>query len=346
MLPITALFVAIHIAPAGPGLEYRQPQLAASEHIAGLTFGSGNAVYFSSSMDRGKTWTAPVKVAESGVMSLGRHRGPRIAITPQAIVISAVVGRAGKGADGDVIAWRSTDSGKTWSRGVIVNDVPAAAREGLHAMASGGGLLFASWLDLRSKGTKLYGAVSRDGGATWSRNTLVYASPDGKICECCHPSAVVASDGVIHAMWRNNLGGNRDMYTAKSSDGGETWSAAEKQGAGTWLLNACPMDGGGIGLAGGKIVSAWRRGSDIYLSGDAGSETKLEAGKDPALTVSGAGSYVVWASEGAIHARVPGKSSPLTLGQGAFPQVTAVPGGPVLAAWEGGGVIEIRELGR
>ncbi|MBI1791756.1 MAG: exo-alpha-sialidase, partial [Acidobacteria bacterium] len=261
MLHLTALLLAVHIAPGGANLEYRQPQLAADSRMVALTFGSGHAVYFAASFDQGKTFSAPVKVAEAGKMALGRHRGPRIALTPSSIVISAVVGEKGGGADGDVLAWRSIDGGKSWSAGVPVNDVPAAAREGLHAMAAGGGVVFATWLDLRSKGTRLYGAHSKDGGATWSANVLVYESPEGKICECCHPSAMVDSKGVIYAMWRNNLAGSRDMYVARSTDGGHTFSRAEKAGTGTWVLNACPMDGGGLALGpDGKVVSAWRRG--------------------------------------------------------------------------------------
>ena len=46
--------------------------------------------------------------------------------------------------------------------------VADAAREGLHAMAGSGKILYASWLDLRGKGTTLYGAISRDAASTSS----------------------------------------------------------------------------------------------------------------------------------------------------------------------------------
>jgi hypothetical protein len=45
--------------------------------------------------------------------TLGMRRGPRIAVAPGAIVISAVVGEKGRGADGDLIAWRSVDGGRS-----------------------------------------------------------------------------------------------------------------------------------------------------------------------------------------------------------------------------------------
>src|SRR2546426_12346557 len=175
MLPLISLLLAVHIAPHGAQIEYRQPQLAATADMVAVTFGADKSIYFSASRDRGQTFSTPVKVAETPMLALGRHRGPRVAITPPAIVISAMVGtKMPPGSDGDLKAWRSTDGGATWSDGVSINDVPASAREGLHSMAAGGnGLLFATWLDLRSKGTRLYGASSKD-GATWSKNVLVY----------------------------------------------------------------------------------------------------------------------------------------------------------------------------
>src|SRR5713226_10590740 len=143
MLPLVSLLLAVHIAPSGAQIEYRQPQLAATADMVAVTFGADKSIYFSASLDRGRTFSAPVKVAEAPMLSLGRHRGPRVAITPSAIVISAVGGtKMPPGADGDLKAWRSTDGGKTWSGSVVINDAPASAREGLHSMVAGGGLLF------------------------------------------------------------------------------------------------------------------------------------------------------------------------------------------------------------
>src|SRR4051794_16720068 len=134
---IALLFLAYNLVPSLPTVDYRQPQLAAGQGIVGVTFGSTNTVYFSYSANNGGTFSPPVKVSDAPNLALGRHRGPRIAITPTAIVISAIVGEKGGGKDGDLVAWRSTDKGRTWSQPVVINDVPAAAREGLHAMAAG-----------------------------------------------------------------------------------------------------------------------------------------------------------------------------------------------------------------
>ena len=116
------------------------------------------------------------------------------------LVITAIGGEE-KGKNVDLLAWRSADNGKTWSEGIRINDVPAAAREGLHGLAAGqNGTLWTVWLDLREKGMRLMGSLSRDAGKTWSPNQLVYASPDGHICECCHPTAYVGPKGELYAI--------------------------------------------------------------------------------------------------------------------------------------------------
>ena len=53
------------------------------------------------------------------------RRGPRIVATQQGIVITAIGGAQGKGKDGDVLAYRSTDKGRTWNGPVKVNDAEA-----------------------------------------------------------------------------------------------------------------------------------------------------------------------------------------------------------------------------
>ena len=47
-------------------------------------------------------------------------------------------------------------------------------------------------------------------------NQKIYESPDGHICECCHPTAYIGPQGELYAMWRNWVSGSRDMYYAVS----------------------------------------------------------------------------------------------------------------------------------
>jgi photosystem II stability/assembly factor-like uncharacterized protein len=344
---VAVLLFALRIGPELPDVQFRQPQLATDGRTVALAFGAGDAVYFARSSDHGQTFSKPVLIAKSGKLSLGMHRGPRLAITPQAIVVSAIVGEQGRGQDGDLLAWRSTDGGETWSQAVKVNDVPGSAREGLHAMAYGGGVLYSTWLDLRAKGMQLYGAVSKDGGKTWAKNALVYKSPSGAICTCCHPSVTVDSNGVISVMFRNSLEGARDMYILRSRDGGSTFTAAEKLGRGTWPLNACPMDGGGLAMNDkGEVSTAWRREKQIYFAAPGQPERLLGAGKDPAVAVTPRGTYVAWTgSTGGVKALVPGRPQPIELAaEGGYAQLLVLPAGKVLAAWENKGSLSVEVL--
>lgn len=317
--------------PAGP--IWRQPQLAMSGTTAVVAFGAANDVYAAVSSDSGTTFGKPVKVGSGGVASLGRHRGPRVVMTGSTIVIAAIAGAKGKGLDGELFVWRSTDLGKTWSKPQKVNDVPGAAREGLHALAAGtNGMLFATWLDLRKKGMRLAGSISKDGGATWSPNFFVYESPDGHVCECCHPSAAIAPDGAIHVMFRNWLGGSRDMWHGVSKDGGKTFFS-HVVGQGTWKLNACPMDGGGLAIkADGSVVTSWRRESQIFYTNGPKFEAPGWAGKDSALALDKDGHPVIAWTEGMKVVAFDGTKRDLAP-HGAFPSLAAS-GGVVLAAWE------------
>src|SRR6266542_4335057 len=38
--------------------------------------------------------------------------------------------------------------------------------------------------------------VSADGGKTWSKNKIIYQSPDGSVCECCKPSVAFGENGI------------------------------------------------------------------------------------------------------------------------------------------------------
>jgi len=329
------------VAADGPDRAARQPQVAVDE--AGrvfVAFGVGDTIRCAASADGGRTFEART-VGSAGVLALGMRRGPRIAAAGKTVVVTAVCGTEGKGRDGDLLAWRSADAGRTWAGPARVNSIAGSAREGLHGMAGGpGGAVFCTWLDLRDKGSQIYGARSRDGGATWEPDRLIYRAPGGKVCECCHPSAALAPDGTVCVMWRNQLEGARDLYLARSADGGRSFGPAEKLGRGTWLLNACPMDGGAVAVGpDGAVESAWTRAGAVYLARPGAAEHRLGPGVQGWIAAGPGGPFVVWLAgrPGRLLAQLPGRPRPATLAEDAAdPAVAAGPGGrgPVVAVWE------------
>ncbi len=335
MLPIVALFL-LDWKPAAPDMPLRQPQLAVRDAFVALSYGAGREIWTAASSDGGVHFGKAVRVARVETLPLGRHRGPRVTVTNGVIVVTAVADK------GDLLSWRSADGGKSWGKGRRVNDVPGAAREGLHALASDAkGRVFAAWLDLRRAGTRLYGAFSLNAGVSWSPNVLIYESPDGTICECCHPSAEIAEDGTVWLMWRNNLAGARDLYVTRSRDGLH-FAPAKKTGNGTWTLNACPMDGGGLATSNQRVVTAWRRESSIYFNEPGKPELRVGGGRDVTLTAARGRATAAWTEGPALRLWHEGASAPETLAEhGAAPALAALFDGTVLAAWEeqDGGIV-------
>jgi hypothetical protein len=338
------LLAAIQFAPSSPETPNRQPQLASHGRRVGVVYGAGQTIYFAESLDAGRSFGTPVAVPARGQLALGMHRGPRLAYTREGVVVSAIVGEQGKGRDGDLLAWRSADGGRTWSEPVRVNDVAGAAREGLHAMTSDGeGALLAAWLDLRKEGMRVFAATSTDGGARWSVNRFVYESPSGSVCTCCHPSVAIDAAGGLFVMFRNALAGSRDLYLARSTDGGRTFEPARKLGAGTWKLEACPMDGGALAIdAAGRVTTVWRREETLYATEAAGPERMLAPGRNAAAAATRSGTHVVWTDGKAVMRKRPSAAAPEMIApDGGFPAITAAGDGVVLA-WEANGTIVVQ----
>ncbi|MDB6057531.1 MAG: hypothetical protein JWO95_1375 [Verrucomicrobiales bacterium] len=311
----------------------KQPQVAVTvSNVGFVAFGKGNSIYVARSTNSATSFEPPQLVSTVPKLALGMRRGPRIVSTANAIAISAI-----SHDDGNLYCWVSNDDGVHWTKGARVNDGSGAAREGLHAMAAHGNTVAMAWLDLRSGKTDLRGAVSKDSGATWSTNFVIYQSPDGHICECCHPNIAFGPDGKLFVVWRNWLNRSRDLYLAESNDL-EHFGAAEKLGTGSWPLNACPMDGGGLAInTNGAPVTVWRRGTEILSSGNGTAEQSVASeSSQPCLAITAAGTNVVWHTHGGLMLRTPHQQSPFQFAaSGKFPSISAL-GDKVIVVWETG----------
>ena len=328
--------LTINLPPVSPTVPNRQPQLASAPGTVALVFGSGESIWLARSTDDGATFSAPAKVAELPKLMLGRHRGPRVAITGGTMLISAIASTPG-----DLMLWRSTDGGRTWKAPGVVNDQPASAREGLHALAADKtGHVAIAWLDDRGgKGKRLYAAFSNDAGASWGPNVMLYQSPSGSICECCHPSLAAMGDGRFAVMFRNSLEGNRDLYVMQVRDG-DRIGGLERQGNFSWKLEACPMDGGGIAVREGRAGSAFRREKDIYIAEPGKPERRVGTGQDVAFGANNQGWYAIWSSPRGIEMMLPNAAEVTHISEsGTFPSLVTTAGGGMLAAWEENGSI-------
>jgi hypothetical protein len=305
-----------------------------------LTFGSETSIFHTISTDQGKTFREPTLVAKPTKLALGMRRGPRIASADNHLLISAVTGELGGGKDGDLVLWRSSDAGKTWTGPQTINDQAASAREGLHAIVANEKRADCVWLDLRNMRTELWHSTSTDQGATWSKNALVYRSPDKSICQCCHPSLCYDSEGQLIVMWRNSIENRRDMYFSNQQKDG-SFSEAVKLGTGTWEINACPMDGGSCVLdAAGKLATVWRRDGELLMTNaDPARELALGPGLQPVIAATSKGIYTAWISKrpGDLLLLNPTQKKPQKFADRANDPVLAgsvKPGSPLVLAWE------------
>lgn len=329
------LFLAAASAAAAELRDAAQPQLAAS--ASGrifVAFGRGQEVHVARSDDQGATFAAPVRVAALPSLMLGRRRGPRLAVHGDRVTVVVMAG--------EFLAFQSKDAGKTWTGPALINDKAHSAREGLGNVAvAPDGRLFAVWLDDRAGPKQLYGAESADGGATWSANQLIYRRPAGAICECCHPSVLFNARGDLTVMWRNAIEGARDLWLATRAAGTGEFGPAAKLGAGTWMLKACPMDGGAIVDDRSQLASVWQRDGSVYFCAEGGAEKLLGAGTQPVASATAAHAFAVW-QQGAdlVSAswRDAAPAAPRVVARGArFPSLTALPGtGRAVLAYEHG----------
>jgi hypothetical protein len=269
--------------PSGGLKSALQPQVAVdSSGKTYVVFGEkeSGSIFCSTAENIERGFSEPVRVAALPKLALGMRRGPRISVAKQGITVAAISHE-----DGNLYTWFSSDSGKSWTASDPVNTAKRSAGEGLHDLASNAdGKTFVTWLDHRNKGTELWGALSENGGKTWGKDFLVYASPDGHICECCHPTAQVDAKGKLWVMWRNWKDGARDMWLASSDNNGKNFRP-EKLGQGTWNLNACPMDGGDFAFtSSGELLSVWRREARLYSASPLQTEQLVSStGKVPVI---------------------------------------------------------------
>lgn len=298
-------------------------------HNVHIVYGTGDSIMYLSSTNQGKSFSSPALVAVLSKVFATAMRGPQIASTSNGIVITANT------SDGNLYAYHKRSAGR-WSKATKVNDVNDVSKEALMSLSADGLNAFAVWLDTRgnnSKGQRLYGAQSKDGGITWSNNILVYSSPENSICECCKPSVVVKGNKVF-AMFRNWLNGNRDLYLTTSLDNGKTFDQPQKLGQGSWKLKGCPMDGGGLTInKNGTPETVWRRESKIYTATPGLAEKEIGEGRNCSIeTVNGKNIYI-WTKDGDVVLMKP-KGQKVVLGKGSQPLVKALNNNRIICVWE------------
>lgn len=259
----------------------KQPEVSVdSKGVVRVVFGRNDSIFYSVSIDKGNKFSKPVLAAFIPEMHLGATRGPQIATSTNYSVITAI------DKQGSIHCFLLNHNDGKWIDKGVVNDKQGSAPEGLMGIAADDkDNFYAVWLDIRlKKKNNIYLSSLSASSRKWSSNKLVYRSPDGHTCECCKPNVAVKGTHVA-IMFRNWLNGSRDMYAIQSSDKGKTFGNAEKLGNGTWKLDGCPMDGGGITIDENNVVhTTWQREGIVYYSKPNSAEVQTGKGRSSGIT--------------------------------------------------------------
>jgi len=195
------------------------------------TIGTDPDILVARSSDDGATWTAPQPLNANAATDSGSDGYPPVvkndgsgvwlAIWPSDDSLGGTVG-----GDLDLFVSRSTDQGATWSGPVVLD--PQAASDAVDdreiSLAFGGGVYGAIWQSSDGADQEIKFSRSTDGGESWSPPQALTANS----WDDTRP--VLATDGQDRwvAVWESNegiVGGEGDLLTSRSSNGGVTWTS-------------------------------------------------------------------------------------------------------------------------
>lgn len=309
-----------------------QPQVSAdASGTIRIVFGEGDKIFCATSVDKGASFSSPILVAEVPSMHLGMARGPQLATSIHYSVITAI------DKSGDIHWFRLDHASGKWKTMGILNDLKGSSPEGLMGItADKSDHFYAVWLDIRTgKHNQVYFDDIKGKAEHWSKNRLIYQSPDGHVCECCKPNIAV-NETKVAVMFRNWLKGSRDLYVLKSSNSGVSFSTAEKLGMDTWKLNGCPMDGGGVVMdQGGAVIStSWQRKGVVYYCKPGMPEVNIGEGRNSTLAGSGDQQVISFQTRDTVKmVTMPDKKTSI-VGKGSFLKSVNLSNNKIFCVWE------------
>ena len=317
--------------PKNLAVSGQQPNLAIdTKGTIRMVYGDGEKIYCMTSTDNGANFSKPLLVASLTGMHLGNTRGPQIASSTTASIIAAM------DKDGNIHTYRLEHAKNNWKKAANINDLAKSAPEGLMGLtADRNNNFYAVWLDLRAdKMNNIYFSGLLAKNMKWSKNKLVYRSPEGHTCECCRPNINVKNNKLV-ITFRNWLSGSRDIYYSSSTDMGKTFARVAKAGIGTWKLNACPMDGGGVSIGEDGLVStAWQRAGEIFYAKGNKIERSVGFGRSVSLAQNKNNSLIAWQEKDEIKLTNLDKGTTSIIGKGNHPRIYILGNGKSLCVWE------------
>lgn len=206
------------------------PDLAADQngrlYVAwATTFASPNYLGLARSSDAGISWITSTDAIITSTLGVGQ---PALAVDVTGTLHLAweEITSASPDPDGRHACYaRSSNSGQTWTDRQCIGSAPATTTLQINpdvAVDPFKGRVHVVWQDDRSGAFQIYHVSSGDSGVSWGTPARV----SGVFTLTTEPAVSVVADGVVYVVWQDGHNGDDDIYYARSTDGGQTWSAA------------------------------------------------------------------------------------------------------------------------
>jgi hypothetical protein len=125
------------------------------------------------------------------------------------------------------------------------------------------------------------------------------------------------------------------LYLVRSADGGNTFGAAEKLGTGSWRLDGCPMDGGGLAIsANGVAQTVWRRQNKIYSAVPGAMEKEIGEGKGCTVETANGKNIYAWTDSIGNIVCLLGDGTKKTVGKGSTPVLKSISDNEIVCVWQ------------
>jgi hypothetical protein len=188
MRVLTVVLLSLMHAPQDGARMVREgtsPQLVTDTRgVVRMIFGRRDTIFSAASRDKGATFEAPQVVGVVRGMHLGNTRGPVVASSTTRSLVAA------GDTEGNTHLFQLDHRTNDWKwQAWMLNTVAGSAPEGLGTLAADtADNFYAVWLDYRdSRQTQIYFATIAASSNDAPANRMIYASPDGHVCECCRP---------------------------------------------------------------------------------------------------------------------------------------------------------------
>ena len=281
-----------------------------SRGVIHLAYLAGEDIYYVKSSDKGKTFSAPIRVnSEPATASGAKFRGPDLAVGKGGRVHVVWYGNGYQRKlpkDQSGVFYAHLDaSGTAFVPARNLNHRPS---DNYSLAADGRGKVAVFW----TAGGAFVNRSDDDGDTFSEASKIDLADP----CECCATRAYFSPDGNLNLFYRDKAQNIRDMYLMVLAKGGRDFSK-EKVSATSWPINACPMTGAYLTEGSRKgLVAGWETKGQINFA-------RLDRAGHPL-------------SPGEIKVSEKGK----------YPVALTAPDGTTLVAWKVGETLEWQMIDR